>query len=677
MALLTKVSFATALPTTRSLAAELGKLAREAGQVPGLESILRGLGRVEEHLAGQGLEVEIVLVTPLDGAAAVTAAAWLAPDFPPATLQSLPATPVRVESAGPGRARLGFFVRALSATVPVPAGTPRPPLLVVAAGAPVRRDDVGALEPLLEGRPHVMLLGARAPELEARAAALAWSAEAVASAAPPAQGLGAALSAPPWEPLQPMLRAESAVGALDSLGRAFDAAFEALDRDARVQKAMAQAKLGRPVAKPLLGAAPGAEVVAAVKARIQALVAELEQGVADRMLDLVAPGSGTLTRETEALLAGLDHLHQEPKATRIETRIPEQFEKKLVRTLRERIGRHCASDVVAANDLFRMLGQETERILQAHDGPAFVPQLSYLTDERARRLLDMTVVPQAQYRGELPKPGFTEYFASVRKYSMLLVMGASMFGMASLMRSYKEFTIPLTILLVGFGTYSVITSTAQQRAENTERELEAARLALRPDVRRILADVQKAWPALVSDHLSQQVSALLAAVEAAVRDHFTRRGAEANPERERLQRRIAALEVADKRLLPVRKQREALQSTLDQVRAELRNLWPKPSVAAPPPAPASPPVAKAAAPAGSSPSATATPAPSAPAEAPVEPQAAPPVDESKRAFAAVEQARAKLAALKADAAARKAAREAAAASQPPKPPSGDGSGGVA
>jgi hypothetical protein len=541
---------------------------------------------------------------------------------------------------------------------------------VVAAGAPLLRDDVGGLEPLLEGRPHVMLLGARAPELEARAAALAWSAEAVATAAPPAQGLGAALSAQPWEALQPMLRAESALGAIDSLGRAFDAAFEALDRDARVQKAMAQAKLGRPAAKPLLGAAPGAEVAAAVKARVQGLVAELEQGVADRMLDLVAPGSGTLTRETDALLAGLDHLQQEPKATRIETRVPEQFEKKLVRTLRERIGRHCAADVVAVNDLFRLLGQETERILQAHDGPPFVPQLSYLTDERARRLLDMSVVPQAQYRGELPKPGFTEYFASVRKYSMLLVMGASMFGMASLMRSYKEFTIPLTILLVGFGTYSVITSTAQQRAENTERELEAARLALRPDVRRILADVQKGWPALVSDHLSQQVSALLAAVEAAVRDHFTRRGAEANPERERLQRRIAAIEVADKRLLPVRKQREALQSSLDQVRAELRNLWPKPSVVAPPPAPA-----VAAKPAPAVPRASAA-APAAPASAPAAAEAeAAPADEMKQRFAAVEQARAKLAALKAQAAERKAAR--AAAAPPPKPAEGDGGGGVA
>jgi hypothetical protein len=670
VALLTKVSFATALPTARTLAAELGKLAREAGQVPGLESILRGLLRVEEYLAGRVLEVEIVLVTPLDGAAAATAAAWLAPDFPPATLQSLPATPVRVESAAPGGARLGFSVRALSATVPVPAGTPRPPLLVVAAGAPVRRDDVGALETLLEHRPHVVLLGGRTPELEARAATLAWSAEAVASAAPPAQGLGAALSAPPWEALQPLLRAESAVGALDSLGRAFDAAFEALDRDARVQKAMAQAKLGRPAAKPLLGAAPGAEVAMAVKARVQALVAELEQGVTDRMLDLVAPGSGTLTRETEALLAGLDHLQQEPKATRIETRIPEEFEKKLVRTLRERIGRHFAADVVAANDLFRMLGQETERILQAHDGPPFVPQLSYLTDDRARRLLDMSVVPQAQYRGELPKPGFTEYFASVRKYSMLLVMGASMFGMASLMRSYKEFTIPLTILLVGFGTYSVITSTAQQRADNTERELEAARLALRPDVRRILADVQKAWPALVSDHLAQQVSALLAAVEAAARDHFTRRGADANPERERLQRRIAALDAADKRLLPVRKQREALQSSLDQVRAELRNLWPKPSVAAPPQAPAATPK-----PAPAEATSGSAPAPAVRADAPAAEAEAAPVDEMKQRFAAVEQARAKLAALKAQAAERKAAREAAAA--PPKPAEGDGGGGVA
>jgi hypothetical protein len=248
-------------------------------------------------------------------------------------------------------------------------------------------------------------------------------------------------------------------------------------------------------------------------------------------------------------------------------------------------------------------------------------------------------------------------------------MGASMFGMASLMRSYKEFTIPLTILLVGFGTYSVITSTAQQRAENTEREVEAARLALRPDVRRILADVQKGWPALVSDHLSHQVAALVAAVEAAVRDHFTRRGAEQNPERERLQRRIAVLEAADKRLLPVRKQREALAGSIEQVRAELRNLWPKPSLLhalPPPPAPVRP---------TASPAAAHAPAPEAAPAVPAAAPAAPDVAgagkdaEIKNRSAAVEQARAKLAALRAQAAERKAARDSEKA--PPKP-DGDG-----
>jgi hypothetical protein len=247
---------------------------------------------------------------------------------------------------------------------------------------------------------------------------------------------------------------------------------------------------------------------------------------------------------------------------------------------------------------------------------------------------------------------------------MLLVMGASMFGMASLMRSYKEFTIPLTILLVGFGTYSVITSTAQQRAENTEREVEAARLALRPDVRRILADVQKGWPALVSDHLSHQVATLVAAVEAAVRDHFTRRGAEQNPERERLQRRIATLEAADKRLLPVRKQREALAGSIEQVRAELRNLWPKPSLLhAPTPAPAPAPARPAAPPAAAQPQ-----APAAEAAAP-DPAGAAKDAAARSRSAAVEQARAKLAALRAQAAERKAARE----SDKAKPePGGDG-----
>ena len=91
-------------------------------------------------------------------------------------------------------------------------------------------------------------------------------------------------------------------------------------------------------------------------------------------------------------------------------------------------------------------------------------------------MLDMFGIFQSPYtRRDAELLGFGEYFASVRKYSMILVMGASMFGMSAMLRQYREYTVPITVLLVAFGTYSVMMNTRQQRVENLETQLEAAR----------------------------------------------------------------------------------------------------------------------------------------------------------------------------------------------------------
>ena len=173
--------------------------------------------------------------------------------------------------------------------------------------------------------------------------------------------------------------------------------------------------------------------------------------------------AGTLSREAEAMMLALDELDEREGTTKIECRIPPAFEQKLLKTIRDRVARHCAGDVVALNDLFRLLTQEIEREIAQAEGPPFVPHFTYLTEDRVRRMMDMSIAFQAQYRGEMPHHGFSEYFASVRKYSIILVMAASMFGMSSLMRQYREFTVPATIFLVLSGTYSVISSTRQQR----------------------------------------------------------------------------------------------------------------------------------------------------------------------------------------------------------------------
>ena len=685
---LAKLTLSTALPTVRQTAAELARAARDAASLPGLEAVGGGLERLDEYCGRKGLEIELLTVSPLPADAAERAAAWIGRGFPTAPLAAPLASPSLVElPAADGAAAARVRASSLAAGTAVAAGTPRPAVLVLVAGsvAALDAETLATLEPLLEDRPRVFLIGpvaeAAFKPLEELARSRAWSCGLVDAARFPDTTLAAHLCASPWDSAHELFRAYSANVALDSLAGVFALWMEQQGRDLRTRRAATQAKLGgKPAAAGVAARTPPAvpDALPEIKARLQRHSQEFERGAAERLQDLLNVPAGRLAREMEALLLGLDELSEELRTTKIETRIPEAFLELLGRTLRERVARHCAADVVALNDLFRLLAQEIERENAQAQGPPFVAQFAYLTEERVRRMLDMTLALQVQYRGELPHQGFSEYFASVRKYSMILVMGASMFGMSSLMRQYREITVPLTILLVIGGTYSVVSSTRTQRVENLEKELDAARNALRPELKRVFGEVQKAWSALLLGFLNEQTARVLAELEAASRDHLARRGAEASPERERLQRQLAQLEAVDKRLALVGKARDGVAATVAQVRAELRGLLPRPGAPAAAPA-ARPGLAAAAAAAAPAPglaeararaealkaqaaAAAPSPAASALAEAKAKmaalrasaaaPPAAPPASD----------ARARLEALKAQAAARKAAQA------PGKPP---------
>ncbi|MGE5125574.1 MAG: hypothetical protein ACM3PV_04740 [Betaproteobacteria bacterium] len=592
---LIKVTASTALPAVRQAIVELGKAVKDAGVLPGLEMVQQSLERLDAYCSGRSLDVEVVVVSPLEAALAARVARWIGAGVPAAPLQARGGEATVVELAGgAGLVPLRLRLRSITSSPAIPAGTPKPALLVLLVGnvTGLHADNLAAIERLLEDRPVAVLVVPPAEDavkqLEERSQALAWATVRldVTSLSDPA--LQARLAAAPWDGTHELLRAYSALAALSSLNGVFDLALQQQARDLRVKKAATQAKIGKSSPGPaaVKAAAPGADLVPELKVRIQRHAQDFERGAQERLQDLLGLTGGALARETEALLLSLDELDEKEGTTKIETRIPRAFEQKLLKTVRERLARHCAADVVALNDLLRLLGQEIERTLAQNQGPPFVPQFSYLAEDRVRRLLDMTLGLQAQYRGELPHEGFSEYFASVRKYSMILVMAASMFGMSSMMRQYREYTVPLTILLVLGGTYSVIGSTRRARVENLERELEAARNAMRPDLKRIFAEFQKGWSAILLQHMNEQIGAVLADVEGAVKDYQVRRGAEASPEKERLQRQLAQIEAAEKKLPLLAKAKDTLQASLDSMGSDLKPLFPRPG--GPPPAAARP-----------------------------------------------------------------------------------------
>ena len=410
-------------------------------------------------------------------------------------------------------------------------------------------------------------------DVEAKAKAGAWST--LTHKFLPDTTLQARLAGPPWDQLHDLFRAHGVVVGLESLSNVYDMVMDQVQGEMRVNKSVSQQKLAK-FGGPKGTAAPPSpttDLLADLKNRTQRLAADFERGAADRLQDLLGQPAGLLVRETEQALGSLQELQLEKKSKTMGARVPGSFEEKINKLIRERVGRHCAGDLVALNDLFRLIGQEFERTLSQAQGPPIVVQFRYLTDERVRRMLDMFGIFQSPYKGEMPNPGFGEYFASVRKYSMILVMGASMFGMSAMLRQYREYTVPITVLLVAFGTYSVMMNTRAQRVENLETQLEAARVGMRTEIRRIITDLQKQWAAMLKEFLNDQISGAVAEVDAALKEAQGKKGAgDANPERDRLMRQLQAIEAAEKRIGASAKTREGFVASVTQVRGDLKGL---------------------------------------------------------------------------------------------------------
>ncbi|MCM2257085.1 MAG: hypothetical protein NDJ94_15645, partial [Vicinamibacteria bacterium] len=634
------------LAATRQLHADLRKAARDASPLPSLDAVVSGLSGLEAPLAGRTLEVEVALAAPLAATAAETLARFLAPGFPAHVLSVTPALSSFEVPGHPGHPVLAVTLRPLAASLPQRAGATRPPILVIAApdAATFTPELRSAALRLADDRPVVLLAAppdAALKEVGRPLKEAAWHSEFVNLAAPGEPGLVARFATAPWDAAAEPLKAWGALCGLEALSQVFSMVVEQQADDTRVKKTVTQQRLAKfQTRSPMSSGAAsssGGEALAEVKARVTRQAAEFERGLGERLQDLLGHPSGALTREIEARLVGLAELSQELKSTAVATRVPQAFEDELNALMRERLARHFAADLVALNDLFRLINQDVERVLAQAGGPPVVLQFRYLTEERVRRVLDLYATLQCNYRGELPKPGFAEYFGAVRKYAMVLVMSASMFGAARYLRQAQEIFIPITLILVSFGAYSVYTSAQHERVENLEKELESARQSMRPEVKRILAEVQKQWAAALSQHLADEIAQGLATVEAAVKEALARKGQEAAPEKDRLTRQYQMLDAADKKLALAARSAEAVAGQVQQARADLKpafqaTLAPKPAATAP--RPAASPVPRAAA------------------------VAAPAADAAAPAVDPLADARAKLAAMKAARAARKPAGEA-------------------
>ena len=575
---------ATALPTVRQIAGDLLRCVRDAGTLTSPSSLVEDIARLQQYGIESQVDVDVALDVGMTAERCDRVARWLSPQLDGATLANSTGRRTPIELTGTAGRPVRIVVRAADRLPAQAAGVPPAPVVVWIVGDG-SSESISPPELPAEDAPIVVILAPGGEQgLRGEAAAVrgrAWHVEFIDVDALPAWSFEERLGSAPWSPVLDVARADAGARALEAMA---GVATQVLDHELRGFKAKRTLLQQRVAKLQQKGTSAPAEVVGDVRSRLQRHFSDFARGLDDRLQSLLAAPNGTLFQEVEEQLAAMPALTREDRLKTTSTRVSPEFEEELLETVHARALAHGSRDLVAMRDMFRLVQTEVEQLLATHGGPPIVLQLQYLTDDRLRKLLDMQVLLQRRYPGELPRAGFFEYVMIARRYQMVFFMFFSAFGL-SFLRTYREFMIPTAILLLSFGAINVINSVRRERTESLEREMEKAREMLRADLRRMFSEVQRGWTATVAQHLSDQVPLVVGQVESALRESAGRRGEAASEDRQRLQRQLQGLETSERRLQSVSKARDLVANAVAQIRGELRQLFvsalkaaPRPSV---------------------------------------------------------------------------------------------------
>jgi hypothetical protein len=553
-----RITAQTALPAVRQMVQDLGRLLDEAGNLPAATSFHSSYSGLAQALTHRLVKVGII--------AGDEAQAWISRILAKSGLEQNGG--VLMLPYGAFTAELEFV--ALDPTMPPTGrvGQAGPSIVVFDESL----DGVGASaefgENYLAETPIAIVCGQSA-NLKRWASSGVWNLERIEDDTSAEICSLARLMLTTEEDLLAVLVATSTVNALTSLSRGFVLALEQELRGLRARKALTIQQVSKSQQRPN---STGNDSQGELRQRIQRHQADFDRGVVDRMQSLFAPQTGTLSILVEEKLASLTELEQVAKRRSVGLEIPTSFQQELLDIVRRNLQDHLRSDLVAEKDLFNLVSREIDSHMESKHGPSTVAQFLFFPEDRIQRLMEQCLYVQRRYTGDMAKRGLFDYVMEARRSLMLVTMALSVFGVLTWFRRKPMIMLPLTFLLLVFGGLIAAKNSAREHSDALEKELERARELLRSELRRALSEIQRTWPALVSQHLAEQFQSLLQQVDAAMREHLLIQASDAADEKQRIQRQLQMIENTEKRLMSSMRGRENFDKDISQARGELRQL---------------------------------------------------------------------------------------------------------
>ena len=559
------------LTSVLQLARDLLRSLAELGALPSTRNLQADLTSLVAYCEDRGVDVDVVVASPIGSTAARAVAAWLSPAMDPSVLVNAGAgAPGEVTfTLGDGRSILRIFGATHSPVQKVAA--PRPAVLMALAGsfealAPGQRE---ALEDDMDDRAMMVLLN-DAGESSASMQGLALQRQVAVVETASVEGLAAGawrarVEAGPLPAMPVILRAYAALYAIETAASALRLVIEQEQRSIKVKRALAQqenAKLQLPVASPM-------ELIGETRSQLQRTFSEFERTVQEGLRALFLPRVGSLSQTVEQYLLSLAKFEEQKGEKTITLRLGEPVESEFFRIIREACQAKCVEDLVRVNELFEGAAARGNATLAAMEAPSFEVQHAVISELRISRMLDSALRVDRPYRGELPNPGIQEYSQQVKKYLNIGVAILSTAGVSMTVLPKKAVLI-ITMALTGAGVATLPQRIKRERAENLTKEFERARDVMRSEARRIFADVEREWMALVGEALRDEQTFYLQQFESSVREGQSRRANELADDKRRLQRQLSGMDNTDKLLAATKRTRDAVETGATQLRTALR-----------------------------------------------------------------------------------------------------------
>jgi hypothetical protein len=363
-----------------------------------------------------------------------------------------------------------------------------------------------------------------------------------------------------------VLQSLSVLKQIDKLGRTAKLISDQEERNIRAKKAISQQGIN---AQTRNRGESINDTLQKIKAFAQQQLSSFEKGIQQNAELYFRPINGTFVKEMELMLDNLDDLQRDRKSKNDELSIPTEFLSELKTSIRKAISSKAEGDLKGLTDILMMFVSETEQILTRDGVNLAKPSVRYLTPSAIDGILSGTADPGKRYSGQAQRKGVYEYFMAARKYQMLILMVASVFGL-NVLRANPTVTLPLSIVMIGFGAFSTWKTVVRERTESDEKEINKARETLLGDLKDIAGDFQRYWPKMLIDHFKEQVNSVLQEIEVQARSIAQKQTLQGEEDRKKQQRSLQNLEQLERRIEAMARSKANWERNLAKATADMK-----------------------------------------------------------------------------------------------------------